>query len=411
MTLADCVDLIYLQPLSALPGTVLDYGGVSMQVGARIAEVVTGQTWNELFVARITAPLGITSTFIAQPNPSVAGGVLSNSRDYMRFLRMLLRGGELDGVQVLSTAAVAEMHYDSVGGVPNVNGANNKYGIGNWIDIAGPLGGPIQNASYGAFGTTPWINWMHGYAGIFLVYTQVDGMQAAGNQIQAAANAAATDNDADDVGDPIDNCTGVANAGQENADRNLIDQSPPYSSVADDKTHPNSDAAGDACDADDDNDGITDADEASGVTCSSVVTDPLLRDTDGDRFLDSAECLLGTDPTAAGSKPLVADCGPVGDADGDKISDRMEFCFYGSDPNQTDTDGDKALDGGTDGCEVASINADRIVSSGDQGMLAAGISLSVAYHANVDLNKDGVLSSGDQGLMASFITPSGQCPG
>jgi hypothetical protein len=44
-------------------------------------------------------------------------------------------------------------------------------------------------------------------------------------------------------------------------------------------------------------------------------------------------------------------------------------------------------------------------------MLAAGISLSVAYHASVDLNKDGVLSSGDQGLMAAFITPGGQCPG
>jgi hypothetical protein len=211
-----------------------------------------------------------------------------------------------------------------------------------------------------------------------------------------------------------DNCPAVANEDQFNSDANFFNNIPPYPPYdysTQDLTWPDSDAAGDACDDDDDNDGISDANEASGASCGSVVTDPVLRDTDGDRFLDAAECVLGTDPTSAASKPLVSQCGPAGDADGDKISDRLEFCYYGTDSNDTDTDGDKALDGGTDGCEVASINADRIVSSGDQGMLAAGISLSVPYHPNVDLNKDGVLSSGDQGLMASFITPSGQCPG
>jgi len=411
MTLAACVDLIYAEPLSAAPGTVLDYGGVAMQVGARVAEVVTGESWYQLFGERITGPLGMTSTYIAQQNPQVAGGVLSSSGDYTRFLRMLLRGGELDGVRVLSTAAVAGMHADSVGGVPNVNGGNNKYGIGNWIDMAGPLGSALQNASYGAFGTTPWINWVHGYAGIFLVYTQAEGMHAAGNQIQAAANAAATDNDADDVGDAIDNCAGASNPGQENGDRNFVDNSPPYSSATDDRTWPMSDGQGDACDGDDDNDGLSDADEISGTGCGGIVTDGALRDTDGDRYLDGAECARGSDPASALSFPSPASCGAAGDQDGDRLSDRVETCFYATSVASTDTDGDRTLDGGTDGCEVVSVNGDRLVNSGDQGMLATGVAGSVAYHVNIDLNKDGTLNSGDQGLMASFIVPAGQCPG
>ena len=94
----------------------------------------------------------------------------------------------------------------------------------------------------------------------------------------------------------------------------------------------------------------------------------------------------------ASSKPLLTACGATGDADGDKIATRIEVCFYNSNPNIIDTDGDAALDGAKDGCEVASLNGDRIVSSIDQGMLAQGISGSAGYTVNVDINKDGVLS-------------------
>jgi hypothetical protein len=85
-------------------------------------------------------------------------------------------------------------------------------------------------------------------------------------------------------------------------------------------------------------------------------------------------------------------------------------CGYNTHPNNLDSDADVSLDGGSDGCEVTSFNGDRIVNSLDQGMLASGISGSVAYHANIDVNKDGTLNSIDQGLVASFIVPPGQCP-
>jgi hypothetical protein len=224
------------------------------------------------------------------------------------------------------------------------------------------------------------------------------------------------DTDGDGIPDCADNCPGVSNPDQINTDRNFVDNSPPYMAAADDVTLLRSDTLGDQCDSDRDNDALDDfvelflPDYLELCPGATGQTSFLLRDTDGDRSLDGAECALGTNPNSAGSKPLLSACAPPGDSDGDRLSDRMEFCFYASDPTSTDSDGDRFTDGASDGCEVASINGDRIVSSGDQGMLAAGISLSVAYHVNVDLNKDGVLSSGDQGLMASFITPGGQCP-
>jgi hypothetical protein len=208
----------------------------------------------------------------------------------------------------------------------------------------------------------------------------------------------------------FDNCPSDYNPAQTNTDGNFIDNSPPYSPAVDDKTWVNSDAAGDACDADDDNDGLVDTVEATGAACGTIVTDSVLRDTDGDRVLDGAECALGTDPTLSSSKPVSADCGLAGDTDGDRISNRLEYCFYNSNPNAVDTDSDSALNGAKDGCEVVSINADRIVSSGDQGLLAVGVSGAQPYTVNLDINKDGVLSSGDQGLMATFISPGGQCP-
>ena len=176
-----------------------------------------------------------------------------------------------------------------------------------------------------------------------------------------------------------DNCPADSNSPQLNADGNYIDNSPPYAPATDDKTHPNSDNMGDACDPDDDNDGITDSDETSGADCDGVVTDALLRDTDGDRFLDGAECTMNSDPTSAASRPFISTCGATVDEDGDKIASRIEYCFYNSNPFVTDTDGDGALDGGKDGCEVASLNADRIVNSLDQGMLASGISGAQPY--------------------------------
>lgn len=225
-----------------------------------------------------------------------------------------------------------------------------------------------------------------------------------------ACHRAALDPDADGRLDAEDNCPADPNPGQENADANFVSNAPFY--LVDDATWVNSDSDGDLCDLDDDNDGLTDLAEAAG--CGAFApTNPLLRDTDGDRFLDGPECTLGADPGSTVSTPALAACGPASDADTDRLSDRVEVCFLNSNPGIVDTDGDATTNGAKDGCEAGSINTDRVVNSGDQLLLAQEFVRVLGGGTplpNMDVNKDGNINSGDQLFMAFLIVPPGQCP-
>ncbi len=222
------------------------------------------------------------------------------------------------------------------------------------------------------------------------------------------------DPDGDGWLDAQDNCPSIANPGQENADGNFIDQTPP--STQDDRTWPNSDPAGDACDTDDDNDGVADAVEPAGCNGSAAL-DPANRDSDGDRVLDGVECALGTDPSSPASKPSAAACGSTSDADGDRLSERVEVCGYNTSPSVADTDGD--LDGSPtagltkDGCEAVSLNNDRVVNAGDQLLLVLEILREPSPSLRLvsfDINKDGAVNAGDQLMVVQLISPTGQCP-
>lgn len=208
----------------------------------------------------------------------------------------------------------------------------------------------------------------------------------------------ALDNDLDGIANPLDNCIDDANADQANSDANFIDLTPPKSS--DDLTWINSDVFGDACDSDDDNDGLPDAAEAAGSACGSTITNALALDTDGDRFTDRAECEQGFDPTLAASKPaLNTNCGPAGDADGDKVSGRVEYCNYNSDPLNPNTDADACADGK----ETASVNGDTTVNVADIGLIAQEFGSIPPRLANMDLNRDGVINIADRGIAASLF--------
>lgn len=212
-----------------------------------------------------------------------------------------------------------------------------------------------------------------------------------------------SDLDCDNIPDLEDNCVSTSNGTQANTDRNEIWLQP--ARAFDDITRANSDGLGDACDDDDDNDGISDLDEATGAACGGVVTSPILADTDGDRMLDGAECSLGTDPLVPNTPPGF--CNTSADADGDTIIAGREICYYGTSDSNINSDGDMC----SDRREIMSINADSTVNAIDLAQVAQAFGPypigSPAYLYNFDVTKDGSISAIDLMQVAQAF---GACP-
>ncbi len=129
-------------PLKCQPGTEWNYG-INMDILGRVVEVASGKRYADYLQEKLFGPLGMKdaafyvpaekaerfaanyaplngkmsllddpakSPYLNVPSQdSGGGGMVSTAGDYLRFAQMLLNGGELDGVRVLSEKAVAEM--------------------------------------------------------------------------------------------------------------------------------------------------------------------------------------------------------------------------------------------------------------------------------------------------------------
>ncbi len=227
-----------------------------------------------------------------------------------------------------------------------------------------------------------------------------------------------TDTDADGVPDSTDNCASVANPTQLNTDRAAI-IIPGVAPI--DTTIANNDALGDACDPDDDNDGLGDDAEAGGCNGSGAL-DAVLFDTDGDRTGDAAECALGSDPSNALSKPrrpmpgdtdhdglpdaletTIGSNPNVVDTDGDGIHDGFEYKGYNTSPTVMDTDGD----GCNDDTEITDVTGSRKTDVVDLFLVAQ--SMDHTARPNHDITKDGAINVVDLFLVAANTTDT-VCP-
>lgn len=181
-TLAACAQQILATALLRAPGTCFSYGGNSMQVAGRMAELASGRTWDQLFIERIAGPLGMASTdygqfstapgYVSSTNPRIGGGVRSTAPDLARFMQMIAQNGSFAGAPVLSAASVDALERDQtgrVGYVSNPDPTSFGYGLGVWRNRVDWTDRATLVSSGGAFGTWPWVDRSLGIGGVFFV--------------------------------------------------------------------------------------------------------------------------------------------------------------------------------------------------------------------------------------------------
>jgi hypothetical protein len=233
---------------------------------------------------------------------------------------------------------------------------------------------------------------------------------AGGGAVYRLQDTCAADTDSDTICDADDNCPSVANPSQTNSDPEVRPNGPMIN--GDDGTYMKHDAAGDACDTDDDNDGRSDGDESSGNGCAGIVTNELLLDTDGDRLTDGWECANLTQPTPADptdpSKKFLGSGST--DADGDRITDNWEMRGYDASGASTDSD----ADGCHDLVELASVDGNKFINDSDR-LAVARRALNIwppepDQDVVLDINKDGTVSDPDRLFVARAALLSAWVP-
>ena len=204
-------------PLMFEPGTQWLYSTSTDWLG-RVVEKISGQQLEDYFRQHIFDPLKMPDTFYYVPQDKQArvvtvhrrrpdgslvkeatqapitgfvriggGGLSSTAADYIRFTRMLLNGGELDGARVLSAKSVDAMGQNHIGavGLPALKTAlpdrsedfsfiadgRDKWGLGFQITTdAVPGKRSAGSLSWGGINNTYfWIDPARGLTGVILM--------------------------------------------------------------------------------------------------------------------------------------------------------------------------------------------------------------------------------------------------
>ncbi|MGB3738052.1 MAG: serine hydrolase domain-containing protein [Pontixanthobacter sp.] len=204
-------------PLMFDPGEAWEYGVATDWVGLAV-EAISGGDLQSYLSEHIFAPLGMTDTaFRPELTDDMArvhkrtgaadaagelaatdinlgggefqsggGGLSSTVQDYARFLRMILRRGELDGARIVSEATIAEMSRNQIGDIragymgsamPELAAPydtfpdqDTKWGLGFLINPEpGPDGRSAGSLAWaGIFNSYYWIDPAAGVAGVFV---------------------------------------------------------------------------------------------------------------------------------------------------------------------------------------------------------------------------------------------------
>ncbi|MFN0083959.1 MAG: serine hydrolase domain-containing protein [Blastocatellia bacterium] len=190
LTLADFSRKAAALPLLFHPGERWNYG-VNTDILGRLVEVLSGVSLDEYFRERIFKPLGMNDTAFDVPAAKLdrfpvtyqwdaagkrviadhpgksrfaspakfysgGGGLVSTARDYLRFCQLMLNGGELDGVRLLSpkTVQLMTMNHTAQAQKPTAGvalGMGAEFGLGYRV-----IADAAANQRIGSQGTFDW---------------------------------------------------------------------------------------------------------------------------------------------------------------------------------------------------------------------------------------------------------------
>jgi CubicO group peptidase (beta-lactamase class C family) len=196
-TLQTMVENLADKPLVFHPGTRWLYG-LSTDVCGKLVEAISGESFDEYLRREIFEPLQMRDTAFSVPEAEIdrlaasygrrrdktlkliddpghstyrrqpsflsgGGGLVSTTEDYLRFCRMLLNGGELDGVRVLGRKTVELMTINHLPGagelrsfaLPGAYGETGFDGVGFGLTMAVGLG-QAETQAIGSRGDYYW---------------------------------------------------------------------------------------------------------------------------------------------------------------------------------------------------------------------------------------------------------------
>ncbi len=234
--LADGIKKLAQMPLVHQPGEGWTYG-LSVDVLGRLVEVVSGLSFDEFLRQRIFTPLRMNDTGFYLPNGKVSrlaavygpgadgklqrlangvlgegamricvtypydgpkryfsggGGLCSTISDYARFCQMMLNGGELDGVRLLSRKTVELMTADHVGELNAGTGFGLGFGVTRSLREAGELTS-VGACRWGGFWyTTFFIDPSEKLLGVCMAQLYPSGAATLNDKFEALAHQAIT---------------------------------------------------------------------------------------------------------------------------------------------------------------------------------------------------------------------------
>lgn len=202
-TLRERVKQIAGYPLHFQPGEKWEYGSAT-DVVAALTEVMSGMNMDDFLRERVFKPLGMNDTYYNVPESkqarrasvyvpqsdgsiqprtflntrptTVFGGVAglsSTAADYFKFHQMILNGGELNGVRLLSPKTVDLMITNHIGDLQTMRGPGCGFGLGySMILDAGKSNESLSPGSFGwggAWGTYFFVDPVEDMIGIIMI--------------------------------------------------------------------------------------------------------------------------------------------------------------------------------------------------------------------------------------------------